>query len=122
MSSFLQAKVLVVSDGVIAGTRTDNAGPKVVARLTDARFEVLEHAVTADGIDEVASALRGLMAASSISSRSRGGVISSARGTNTHGCFRFSFRAAATGSQSHSPLMIRAPCCSAILLVRSVLD
>ena len=62
MSSLLQAKVLVVSDGVIAGTRTDNAGPKVVSRLTDARFDVLEHAVTRDGIDEVASALRGLVA------------------------------------------------------------
>jgi molybdenum cofactor synthesis domain-containing protein len=58
----LQAKVLVVSDGVVAGTRVDNAGPKVVARLTEAGFEVLEHAVTSDGIDEVATALRGLTA------------------------------------------------------------
>jgi molybdenum cofactor synthesis domain-containing protein len=58
----LQAKVLVVSDGVVAGTRVDNAGPKVVARLTEAGFEVLEHAVTSDGIDEVATALRGLAA------------------------------------------------------------
>jgi molybdopterin adenylyltransferase len=58
----LLAKVLVVSDGVVAGTRVDNAGPKVVARLTEAGFEVVEHAVTSDGIDEVASALRGLTA------------------------------------------------------------
>jgi molybdopterin adenylyltransferase len=62
MNDALQAKVLVVSDGVVAGTRTDNAGPKVAARLTDAGFEVLEHAVTPDGIDEVASALRGFTA------------------------------------------------------------
>jgi molybdenum cofactor synthesis domain-containing protein len=58
----LQAKVLVVSDGVVAGTRVDNAGPKVVARLTEAGFEVVDHAVTSDGIDEVASALRRLAA------------------------------------------------------------
>jgi molybdopterin adenylyltransferase len=56
----LQAKVLVVSDGVVAGTRTDSAGPKVVARLVEAGFDVVDHAVTADGIDEVAAALRAL--------------------------------------------------------------
>src|SRR5262245_43214931 len=56
----LQAKVLVVSDGVVAGTRTDSAGPKVVARLTEAGFDVVEHTVTSDGIDEVAAALRDL--------------------------------------------------------------
>ncbi len=58
----LVAKVLVVSDGVTAGTRVDNAGPKVTERLTDAGFAVLAHEVTADGIDEVASALRDLVA------------------------------------------------------------
>jgi molybdenum cofactor synthesis domain-containing protein len=58
----LHAKVLVVSDGVVAGTRVDNAGPKVAARLSEAGFEVLEHAITSDGIDEVASALRALTA------------------------------------------------------------
>jgi molybdopterin adenylyltransferase len=58
----LVAKVLVVSDGVMDGTREDNAGRKVVARLTDAGFAVLEHQVTSDGIDEVAFALRGLVA------------------------------------------------------------
>ncbi|MFI5052727.1 MAG: molybdenum cofactor biosynthesis protein B [Acidimicrobiia bacterium] len=55
------AKVLVVSDGVVAGTRQDNAGPKVVARLVEAGFAVLEHQVSADGIDEVAFALRDLV-------------------------------------------------------------
>jgi molybdenum cofactor synthesis domain-containing protein len=58
----LQAKVLVVSDGVVAGTRTDSAGPRVVARLVDAGYAVVDHAVTADGIDEVAGALRDLTA------------------------------------------------------------
>jgi molybdopterin adenylyltransferase len=57
-----RAKVLVVSDGVVAGTRTNNAGPKVVARLVEAGFEVLDHVVTQDGIDEVAGALRELTA------------------------------------------------------------
>lgn len=56
----LRAKVLVVSDGVIAGTRTDAAGPKVVARLVEAGFDVVAHEVTSDGIDEVAFALREL--------------------------------------------------------------
>jgi molybdenum cofactor synthesis domain-containing protein len=62
MSVELVAKVLVVSDGVAAGTRDDRAGPKVVAQLVEAGFEVLEHQVCADGIDEVAFALRGLVA------------------------------------------------------------
>src|SRR5439155_18908701 len=58
----LVAKVLVVSDGVHEGTREDRAGPKVVARLNDAGWAVIEHQVTADGIDEVAFALRDLVA------------------------------------------------------------
>jgi molybdopterin adenylyltransferase len=49
----LAAKVLVVSDGVAQGTRTDRAGPRVVARLVDAGFAVIDHQVTPDGIDEV---------------------------------------------------------------------
>jgi molybdopterin adenylyltransferase len=60
--STLAAKVLVVSDGVVAGTRTDNAGPKIAARLTEAAFDVLEHAVTPDGVDEVSRELRRLTA------------------------------------------------------------
>ena len=60
MSFALAAKVLVVSDGVAHGTREDRAGPKIVARLVDAGFAVLAHEVTADGIDEVAFALRDL--------------------------------------------------------------
>jgi molybdenum cofactor synthesis domain-containing protein len=56
----LVAKVLVVSDGVHAGTRDDKAGPKVVERLNEAGWAVIEHRVTADGIDQVAFALREL--------------------------------------------------------------
>jgi molybdenum cofactor synthesis domain-containing protein len=55
------AKVLVVSDGVADGTRVDSAGRKVVDRLVDAGFAVLEHRVTRDGIDEVSFALRDLV-------------------------------------------------------------
>jgi molybdenum cofactor synthesis domain-containing protein len=58
----LLAKVLVVSDGVTAGTRDDRAGPAVVDRLVAAGFAVLDHEVCADGIDEVAFALRALVA------------------------------------------------------------
>jgi molybdopterin adenylyltransferase len=58
----LAAKVLVVSDGVMAGTRDDRAGPKLVARLTEAGFAVVDHRVCEDGIDEVAAALRELTA------------------------------------------------------------
>lgn len=51
------AKVLTVSDGVIAGTREDRSGVALVARLTDAGFTVVEHRVTADGRHEVARVL-----------------------------------------------------------------
>jgi molybdopterin adenylyltransferase len=62
VSFTLAAKVLVVSDGVSGGTRVDRAGPKVVKRLVDAGFAVIDHEVTADGIDEVAFSLRDLTA------------------------------------------------------------
>ncbi|MFV0316343.1 MAG: molybdenum cofactor biosynthesis protein B [Microthrixaceae bacterium] len=51
------AKVLTVSDGVAAGTREDTGGPAVVDFLTAAGFEVVEHRVIADGVNEVANAL-----------------------------------------------------------------
>lgn len=53
----LQAKVLTVSDGVVAGTRDDASGRALVDQLTAAEFEVVAHDVTADGADEVAAAL-----------------------------------------------------------------
>jgi len=54
----LAAKVLTVSDGVVHGTRDDASGRALVAQLTEAGFAVVEHRVTADGTDEVATVLR----------------------------------------------------------------
>ncbi len=56
----LRAKVLTVSDGVVAGTRDDRSGAAVVERLGAAGFEVVDHSVIADGTDSVAGALRRL--------------------------------------------------------------
>ena len=53
----LQAKVLTVSDGVVAGTREDRSGQAVAARLQEAGFDVVETAVVADGTESVAQAL-----------------------------------------------------------------
>lgn len=51
------AKVLTVSDGVVHGTRDDVSGRGLVAMLGEAGFDVVEHRVTADGADIVATAL-----------------------------------------------------------------
>lgn len=53
----LAAKVLTVSDGVIAGTREDKSGHALVERLTAEGFNVLEHRVVADGIQTVGEAI-----------------------------------------------------------------
>jgi molybdopterin adenylyltransferase len=53
----LQAKVLTVSDGVMAGTREDRSGAALVEALTAAGFEVVETSVIADGVASVAGAL-----------------------------------------------------------------
>jgi molybdopterin adenylyltransferase len=53
----LQAKVLTVSDGVVAGTREDRSGAALVDRLTVAGFDVCEHGVVADGRETVGEAL-----------------------------------------------------------------
>jgi molybdenum cofactor synthesis domain-containing protein len=53
----LHAKVLTVSDGVVAGTREDKSGAALAALLEDAGYQVLERAVTADGIASVAAAV-----------------------------------------------------------------
>jgi molybdenum cofactor synthesis domain-containing protein len=53
----MQAKVLTVSDGVVAGTRDDASGRAVADRLGAAGFDVLEQRVTADGIESVRDAL-----------------------------------------------------------------
>jgi molybdopterin adenylyltransferase len=54
------AKVLTVSDGVVAGTREDRSGDALVDRLGVAGFEVVGRSVSADGADAVAEALQSL--------------------------------------------------------------
>ena len=54
------AKVLTVSDGVIAGTREDASGEALQARLVEAGFAVVERRVSADGVEPVSTALREL--------------------------------------------------------------
>lgn len=56
----LQAKVLTVSDGVVAGTRDDASGRALIERLTTSGYEVVTHEVTPDGVEAVAGALRRL--------------------------------------------------------------
>ncbi len=53
----LQAKVLTVSDGVVAGTREDLSGAALVALLGEHGFDVVETDVVADGVASVAGAL-----------------------------------------------------------------
>jgi len=53
----LVAKVLTVSDGVVAGTREDKSGAALVAVLTDAGFTVADRRVVGDGIESVGLAL-----------------------------------------------------------------
>lgn len=53
-----RAKVLTVSDGVVAGTRQDRSGAALAELLTRAGFAVEEQAVVADGVEPVAAALR----------------------------------------------------------------
>lgn len=53
----LRAKVLTVSDGVVAGTRDDGSGPVLRDRLTAEGYEVVEHRVVADGRENVGEAL-----------------------------------------------------------------
>lgn len=56
----LRAKVLTVSDGVVAGTRDDASGRALVERLGAAGYAVVEHRVAADGMESVRNSLRGL--------------------------------------------------------------
>ena len=53
----LLAKILTVSDGVMAGTREDRSGQVLEEVLTQAGFKVLERRVTEDGIESVSRAL-----------------------------------------------------------------
>lgn len=56
------AKVLTVSDGVMAGTRTDTSGTGLVEFLTARGFEVVEHTCCADGRESVAGTLQTMCA------------------------------------------------------------
>ena len=56
----LQAKVLTVSDGVIAGTREDKSGAALVERLTAEGYAVVDRTVCEDGRASVANTLRSL--------------------------------------------------------------
>lgn len=60
VGSHLVAKVLTVSDGVVAGTRQDRSGHALEAYLADAGWHVAERTVTADGAESVAAELRRL--------------------------------------------------------------
>ena len=55
-----EAKVLTVSDGVVAGTREDTSGERCAETLERGGFQVVERRVVADGRDNVAGALRSL--------------------------------------------------------------
>jgi len=57
-----QAKVLTVSDGVVAGTREDRSGAALGAHLRAAGFDVVDQQVVEDGVESVAAALRELAA------------------------------------------------------------
>ncbi len=56
----LRAKILTVSDGVVAGTRQDRSGEALAELLQGAGWDVAERQVVADGIDTVAGALRSM--------------------------------------------------------------
>jgi molybdenum cofactor synthesis domain-containing protein len=58
----LQAKVLTVSDGVVAGTREDRSGAALAEALERAGFEVVDRTVVGDGAESVAAALQSLAA------------------------------------------------------------
>jgi molybdenum cofactor synthesis domain-containing protein len=60
VSGPLAAKVLTVSDGVIAGTREDRSGGALAERLAAAGFAVTDRQAVADGVESVSDALLGL--------------------------------------------------------------
>ncbi len=62
MNERLAAKVLTVSDGVVHGTRDDLSGAALSDALERSGFDVVERALTADGAELVATALRQLTA------------------------------------------------------------
>jgi molybdenum cofactor synthesis domain-containing protein len=57
----LAAKILIVSDSAVAGTRSDLVGPILRERLAGAGFDVAELRVVGDGVTSVEVALRELI-------------------------------------------------------------
>ena len=57
-TSPLKAKILTVSDGVIAGTREDKSGDVLAETLASANFEIADRQVTEDGTESVANVLK----------------------------------------------------------------
>lgn len=53
----LKAKILTVSDSVVAGTREDRSGPALAERLAAEGFRIVERRVCADGSETTAQAL-----------------------------------------------------------------
>lgn len=53
----LAAKVITCSDGVIAGTRQDASGEALVARLSEAGWDVVDTRQIADGVESVRDTL-----------------------------------------------------------------
>jgi len=56
------AKVLTVSDGVIAGTREDRSGRALAERLAAEGYDVVERRSVADGTESVAAAISAMSA------------------------------------------------------------
>ncbi|MGH9182843.1 MAG: MogA/MoaB family molybdenum cofactor biosynthesis protein [Acidimicrobiales bacterium] len=56
-TSRLRAKVLTVSDGVVAGTRHDRSGAALAERLAREGFAVVDRRAVADGVEPVSAAL-----------------------------------------------------------------
>lgn len=53
----LLAKVITVSDGVVAGTRVDSSGDALVDRLTETGWRVVDRRQIADGVETVRDAI-----------------------------------------------------------------
>lgn len=51
------AKVLTVSDGVVAGTRENRSGRQLADRLTAEGYEVVDQRTVADGVESVSDAV-----------------------------------------------------------------
>lgn len=61
VSAAQEAKILTVSDGVVAGTREDRSGEALAELLSKSGFAVVERAVCADGVESVSQSLRALI-------------------------------------------------------------